>query len=144
VTGAKGFASKTLSGTFNDICVSARINPSNLDGNSVDLLRIRTAANGPLVRVYTNSSGVLWLRSDFSGEQRSSSTALALNAWNRIELCGTASPGTWSLYRNGTQIVNGWTANTGTAPAGIVQIGETQLRTWTINFDDVVVDQTVG
>jgi beta-propeller uncharacterized protein DUF5122 len=144
VSGQKGFASKTLGGTFNDICMSVRVNPSNLNGNSVDLFRIRTAANGPIVRVYTTSSGVLWIRSDFSGEQRSSGTALALNAWNRVELCGTVSPGTWSLYRNGTQIVNGWTANSGTAPAGIVQIGETQLKTWTMNFDDVVVDQTVG
>jgi hypothetical protein len=144
VTGAKGFASKTLNGTLNDICVSVRINPSNLNGNSVDLFRLRTAANGPVVRVYATSAGALWLRSDFSGEQRSSGTALALNAWNRIELCGTASPGTWSLYRNGTQIVNAWAANSGTSPVGIVQVGETQLKTWTMNFDDVVVDQVVG
>ena len=144
VTGAKGFVSKTLSGTFNDICVSVRVNPSNLNGNSVDLFRLRTAANGPVVRVYTTSAGELWLRSDFSGEQRSSGTAMALNAWNRIELCGTASPGTWSLYRNGTQIVNAWAANSGTSPVGILQVGETQLKTWTMNFDDVVVDQAVG
>jgi hypothetical protein len=144
VSGQKGFASKTLSGTFNDICMSVRVNPSNLNGNSVDLFRLRTAANGPIVRVYANSSGVLWIRSDFSGEQRSSGTALSLDAWNRVELCGTVSPGTWSLYRNGTRIVNGWTANSGTTPVGIVQIGETQLKTWTMNFDDVVVDRTVG
>jgi hypothetical protein len=144
VSGQRAFASKNLGATLADICMSVRVNPSTLDANSVDLFRLRTATNGPVVRVYANSSGVLWVRSDVSGEQRSSGTALALNAWNRVELCGTVSPGTWSLYRNGTRIINGWAANTGTSPVGLVQIGETQLKTWTMNFDDVVVDQTVG
>jgi hypothetical protein len=32
-----------------------------------------------------------------------------------------------------------WTANLGTVPIGRIQIGDTTLRTWTANFDDVVV-----
>ena len=52
--------------------------------------------------------------------------------------------GTWSLYLNGTRIVNAWAANTGTTPVGRVQIGDTASKTWTANFDDVIVDTAVG
>jgi hypothetical protein len=144
VSAQSGFASKTLGGTFNNICMSVRVNPSDLDGNLVGLLRLRTAANGPIVRVYATSTGVLKIRSDVSGEQTSSGTALTMNAWNRVELCGTVSPGTWSLYLNGARIVNAWAANTGTTPVGMVQIGDANAATWTMNFDDVVVDQSAG
>jgi hypothetical protein len=144
VAAQSGFASKTLGGTFNDICMSVRVNPSDLGGNLVGLLRLRTAANGPIVRVYATATGVLKMRSDVSGEQTSSVTSLSMSAWNRVELCGTVSPGAWSLYLNGTRIVNGWAANTGTTPIGMVQIGDAGAATWTMNFDDVVVDQSPG
>jgi hypothetical protein len=67
--------------------------------------------------------------------------------WNTIELCGTnvGSAGTWSLYLNGTRIVNAWAANTGPNAVARVQIGDVSAtKTWTINFDDVVVDTVVG
>ena len=41
-----------------------------------------------------------------------------------VELCGTVgTAATWSLYRDGAQIVTNWTANTGTTPIGRVEIG---------------------
>jgi hypothetical protein len=39
------------------------------------------------------------------------------------------------------KIVNAWTADTGTTPVGRVQIGDTNAKTWTINFDHVRLDQ---
>ena len=36
--------------------------------------------------------------------------------------------------------MNGWAANTGTTPVGRIQIGDTAAKTWTANFDDVIVD----
>ncbi len=33
-----------------------------------------------------------------------------------------------------------WVANTGTTPIGRVQIGDSVNKTWTINYDNVVVD----
>ena len=143
VSAISGFASKTLGSTFGDACMSVRVNPSSL-GSSAALLRLRTAANGPIARVYTATTGVLWIRSDVSGEQRSSGVAMTMNAWNRVELCGTVSPGSWSLYLNGNRIVAGWAANTGTTPIGMVQIGDAGASTWTMNFDDVVVDRSPG
>jgi hypothetical protein len=52
--------------------------------------------------------------------------------------------GTWDLYRDGVRVVNAWTADTGTAPIGRLQLGDTGAKTWTINFDDVRLDQTPG
>ena len=46
------------------------------------------------------------------------------------------------LYRDGTKIVTGWVANTGTTPVGRVEIGDNGAKTYTINFDDVLVTDT--
>ena len=71
---------------------------------------------------------------------------MALGAgWHSIELCGTVgTSGTWDLYRDGAKIVDAWATDTGTAPVGRVEIGDTAAGTFTVNFDDVVVDQAPG
>lgn len=51
---------------------------------------------------------------------------------------------TWSLYRDGGRIINGWAANTGSTPIGRIEIGDTLARTLTINFDDVIVELVPG
>jgi hypothetical protein len=124
--------------------MSANVNAATLDPSSTTLLKLRTAANGPITRVFANPGGVLYVRSDASNTQQSSGVALG-SGWHAIELCGTVgASGTWDLYRDGVKIVNAWTANTGTTPVGRVDIGNTQAFTATVNFDDVVVDQTPG
>ena len=124
--------------------MSARVNATTLDASSTTLFRLRTAANGPLVRVFANANGVLYVRSDASNTQLWSGVALG-SGWHTIELCGTVGvSGTWDLYRDGVKIVNAWPANTGTTPVGRVDIGNAQAVTATINFDDIVVDQTPG
>ncbi len=140
------FAYAELPTTLSTICVSANVNVSNRT-TALDLFRLRTAApaNGPVAKVYLDASGRLIVRSDFASTQQSSNVILPAG-WNRIELCGTGvtTSGTWSLYLNGTRIVNAWAANTGTTPVGRIQIGDTAAKTWTANFDDVIVDTAVG
>ena len=88
------------------------------------------------------SAGVLWLKSDVSAAQRSSGVALG-TGWHGIELCGTVgTSGSWDLYRDGVKIVSGWVANTGTTPVGRVEIGDNVAKTFTMNFDDIVVTDT--
>ncbi len=78
------------------------------------------------------------------GSQIYSGVALG-TGWHNVEVCGTVgTSGTWDLYRDGTKIVDAWVANTGTAPIGRVEIGNAQAVTSTLNFDDVLVDQTSG
>ncbi len=141
VTNQSAFAYKTLADTYNSICMSANVNATSIDSNAPTLFRLRTAGNGPIGKVFVNSSGVLYARSDVSNAQIWSGVALG-NGWHNVEACVTVgTSGTWDLYRDGVKIVDAWTANTGTTPVGRVEIGNAQAITATINFDDVVVDQ---
>ena len=143
VTAQSAFLMKTLPATYARICVSMRVNATSFGGNSVVLLRLRTAANGPVARVFAGSNGTLFIKSDVSGTQLSSGVTVGAG-WHQIELCGTVgSAGAWDLYRDATRIAT-FTANTGTVPVGRFEVGDAAAKTWTINFDDVVVDQAAG
>lgn len=144
VSGQSAWAFRTLGATYESACMSVNVNASSLGGNTVDLLRLRTASDGPISRVMANASGVLIFRSDVSGIQQSSGIVLG-NGWHNVELCGTVgSAGTWNLYRDGVTILNGVVANTGTTLIGRIQIGDTAAKTFTINWDDVRLDLLPG
>ena len=124
--------------------MSMNVNVSSLGGTTVDLFRFRTASDGPISRAFVNASGVLYFRSDASGVQKSSGVALG-TGWHSVELCGTVgTAGAWDLYRDGVKILSGWVANTGTTPIGRIQIGDTAAKTFTVNWDGIVLDQTAG
>ncbi len=139
------WAYKSLSGSPRpSLCMSMNVNATSLGGNQVVLLRLRTTSNGPVSRVWVSAAGQLWVKSDVSGVQISSGVVLG-SGWHGIELCGSVGTNTtWDLYRDGTKIVNAWQANTGTTPIGRVEIGDATAKTFTINFDDVVVDLLPG
>ena len=140
---AAAWAFTALPATYPALCVSEGVNAISLGGNRV-LLRLRTASNGPVSRVWASATGALWVRSDVSGTQISSGVQLG-SGWHTIELCGTVGvSGSWTLYRDGTPIVTGWIANTGTSPIGRIEIGDTTAGTFTLGFDDIVVDQQPG
>ena len=139
VTSSPAWAYKTLGTTLSTGCMSVGVNVTSRGSTYVTLLRLGTAANGKVARVFVNSAGVLWIKSDVSGLQVSSSTPIG-TGWHQIELCGTVgATGTWNLYRDGVRIVTNWSGNTGTTPIGRVEIGDVSAKTFTANFDDVVV-----
>jgi hypothetical protein len=144
-SGQLAYAYRNLASPVSGLtCVSARISVTNLGTGSPVLMRLRTTGNGPVARTYLDGSGVLRIRSDASGAQISSGVALG-PGWHLIELCGTVGTNaTWTLYRDGVAIVDAWPANTGTTQVGRIEIGDTAAKTFTVNFDDVVVDQQVG
>jgi hypothetical protein len=138
------YAYRDLSVEVDSACLSVAVNPTSLGGNAVDLVRMRTSTGGPIAKVFVNASGILSIRSDFSNAQISSGVGLE-SGWHTIELCGTVGTATtWDLYRDGSRIVNSWTAATGSTPIGRIQIGDTAVRTWTINVDDVRLDTAPG
>jgi chitodextrinase len=142
VNAQAAFANKDLAATYDSLCTSVNLNAASLGGNAVDLLRLRTSTGGPIAKAFVNASGVLIVRSDFAAAQQSSGVPLG-TGWHNLELCGSVgAAGTWDLYRDGVKIVNAWTADTGTSPIGRLQLGDTGAKTWTINFDDVRLDQT--
>jgi hypothetical protein len=142
VTSSPAWAYRTLGTTLSTGCVSVGVNVTSLGSPFVTLLRLRTAANGKVARVFVNSTGVLWVKSDVSGLQVSSSTPIG-TGWHQIELCGTVGAmGTWNLSRDGIRIVTNWSANTGITPIGRVEIGDDGAKTFTANFDDAMVTDT--
>lgn len=143
VTSKGATVTKILPGTFGSACASFDINVTSLS-SGVILLRLLTASGSGILRVIENADGTLTLRSDATGTLRNSGVPLG-SGWHDIEVCGTVgTSGTWDLYRDGTPIVTGWVANTGTSPIGRVLLGDYQARTWTANFDEVIVDQAPG
>jgi Domain of unknown function (DUF5122) beta-propeller len=139
---APAFAYRNLASGLTSLCVSARVNLGS-QASGVDLIRLRTAGGGPIMKAFAHASGRLYLRSDFTGTQRSTNVALGAG-WHLIELCGTVGTSTsWTIYRDGTPLVT-WTVSSGTTAVGRVQIGDTAAKTWGANFDDVLVDAAPG
>ena len=144
VSAQSAWGYKLLGSTYPTICMSARINATSLGSAALVLFKLRTATNGPVARVSANASGQLLVRSDVAGTRRSSGVSVG-SGWHLIELCGTVGTATtWILYRDGVTIVSSWSANTGTVPVGRVDIGDNSAKTFTVNWDDVVVDQAAG
>ncbi|MFN8233932.1 MAG: hypothetical protein U0V56_10840, partial [Actinomycetota bacterium] len=126
---------------ISSICVGVRVDMQAQQGTGVDLIRLRTASDGPVVKVFVNTSGILRIRSDFNGAQRSSGVVIG-SGWHRIELCGSVGMSSaWTLSRDGTAIVNAWQVDVGATPIGRVQIGDTASKTWIASLDDVTVEE---
>lgn len=138
VADASAFATAPLvAGTWS-VCASVDVLAPDL--RSATLLRLRAAGGAPIIRVRVDANGFLLVRSDVSGLASPRTVPLG-SGWHTIRLCGTiGSEGTWSLTRDGITVLEDWDANTGSAPAGVVQIGETARGTWTANFDGVLVE----
>lgn len=137
------YAFRDLGATYGSACLSARVRIDSLSG-TVDLLRLRTAANGPITKVYADVNRKLIVRSELSGAQFISTSVLPAG-WNTVELCGTVGSATsWDVYLNGVRVVNAWTADTGSTPIGRIQIGDTAAKTWTVHFDRVILDGAPG
>ncbi len=90
-----------------------------------------------------NNSGTLFVKSDVSGLQMSSNVILGSAAWHSIELCGTVGTsshlGSLSRRREDRgRLGRQYRLDAG----GWMVIGDTASETFTVNIDDVVVDQT--
>jgi hypothetical protein len=142
-TGQAAWAFRNLGATYTQACVSARVNLTAQSGG-VDLFRLRTSTDGPIVRALVGGSGLLSIRSDAAGTTLASTVNLG-TGWHIVELCGVVGTNTsWTLYRDGTSILGPWTVSTGTVPIGRIQIGDNAAKTWAAGFDDVVLDDHPG
>ena len=142
-TAQTAFANADLVTPLSTICVSTKVMVTNR-ATTLDLFRLRTATNGAVSKVFLDTQGRLVVRSDLARHAILVRRDHACRLEPGRVLRNGRSLGLWDLYLNGTKIVNGWSANTGTTPVGRIQIGDTAAKTWTANWDDVVVDQAVG
>ena len=141
VSAQSASAFRNLPATTMTPCMSANINRTS---GAADLFRLRTATGGPIIKAVVLTNGNLQLRSDFGSTTINSNVPIG-TGWHNVELCGTVGPNTtWDLFRDGTEIISDWVANTGTTPVGRIQIGDTAAKTFTINWDHVVLDTDPG
>jgi hypothetical protein len=142
VTGQSAFAYRQLDSSYTTICVSTDVDETRMGRNV--LIRLKTAASGPIARVVLDANGYLRVRSDVSGV-RTGRLAVLPPGWHTVELCGSiAATSTWDLYLDGARLLDSWRANSGTAGVGRVYLGDTSAKTWAARFDNVVVDQRPG
>ncbi len=134
-----GYASRALSAGEPSVCtaVSVRVSALPLTGTTVNFVRLRTAANVAIARVYVTSAGKLSVRSDASATTFTTTATLLVGQWRVVRLCTTVGTvGSVSLSLDGA-LVKSWATGTGTTPIGVVQIGEDGARTAVVNYDDV-------
>lgn len=137
----RAFAFRTLDAPTMTGCMSTDVDL--LSGGGVDLFRLRTASNGPIIKVFVSTGGYLRMRSDFAGAVFISHVPIG-SGWHNVELCGVVGTKTyWFLYYDGLRIEN-WNPDTGTTPIGRIQIGDTMSKTFTANFDNVTFDEAPG
>ncbi len=97
--------------------MSANVNLAS--GSSVDLFRLRTAANGAIIKAFVATNGTLQVRSDFASHHpHHHHGARHRLAQRRAVRHRRDPPPRWNLYRDGMQIVTNWVADTGTTPVG--------------------------
>ena len=141
-TAQSAFAYRDLTSPTSTACLSVNVNL--VSGSNVDLFRLRSAGNGPIVKVFVATNGTLQIRSDFASTSFNSGVQMG-TGFHNIELCGTVgTTSTWNLYRDGVRIVTDWATNSGTSPVARIQIGDTAAKTFTANFDHVVLDLVPG
>jgi hypothetical protein len=138
-SGNTAFARRAFGSSLPSACAAANIRVGSVSSADFTLLRIRQAGGAALARVFVRSDRRLVVRADAGGTSFTTSATLPANTWRRVELCVTAgTSGTLRLLVDGTQ-VGSWTANTGTASAGELQIGDNAAKTADVWFDEVRV-----
>ena len=122
--------------------MSMNVSVTSIGSQFVALLRLRTAANGNIVRVYVNGAGVLWIKSDVSGATDQLLRPPSVPVGTTLSSVEVRERG--ASTATGRRSSATWTANTGSTPIGRIEIGDTLARTFTVNYDDVVVDLAPG
>lgn len=135
------YAKKTLAATYTDAYARIYFNLISFT-SQVNLLRLRTAADGSLVYLFVSTTGKLSLRNDVGLVTFTSTTSVTSGSgWHALELhCvinGTSS--TTEVWLDNVKINDlSITTNIGTTPIGKFQIGEVQnARIYNVVFDDV-------
>lgn len=140
-TGAT-YAKKTLPSTYTN--AYARVYFNILSQTSqINLLRLRTAADGSIAYVYVDTAGKLALRNDAGAATFTSTTTVSSGSgWHALELHavinGVAS--STEVWLDGVKMTSlSVTTDLGITPVGRMQIGEVQSgRTYNLVLDDAV------
>jgi hypothetical protein len=122
-------------------CSTVDVRFTSVSNNArYSLMRLRTAGNASIARVWVDGSGRLSVRNDLLGVRLDTTTNLPVNQWAEVSLCAevNGAAGRLTLLVDGNQ-AGTWTTDTGTAAYASFQLGDNEPRTAEIRFDDVRV-----
>ncbi len=140
-TAGATYAKKTLPSTYADGYSRVSFNVKSAS-SQVNLLRLRTAADGSLGYVFVTATGQVGLRNDVTATTTMSSAVAAPGSgWHTVELHmvvnGTSS--SMEVWLDGARLsdISPTGVNLGTTPIGRLQVGEVQNgRTYDVVLDD--------
>jgi hypothetical protein len=142
-TNKSAYAIAKLAAPATDLTVSLRFEVLSRANDSINLLKLRTAANDPVLGVYLSNTGKLAYRSDVSRHSVVSKFDVVPKKWHTLKVTVHVA-GAQSLVAitiDGTLIpgLNG-TASLGQTPISRIQLGENVTgNTFDMIFDDLLV-----
>ncbi len=137
------FARKLLPASQTDLYYKINFFVVSQAANTVNLMKLRTTTDGPILSLSINNLGRLSYRNDVAGTSVNSTVIVAQGTWQSLEvhlkIAGNASQ--IEVWYNGV-LVNAMSKTDpfGTTPIGRIQLGEnTPGLTYDIVFDDLTV-----
>jgi alpha-tubulin suppressor-like RCC1 family protein len=134
----RGFARVTLTQPLGAACASAQVNLTSIGDKSVTLLRFRAGVRRSIASVNLDPSGRLVVRADVAAVRQNSQVRLG-SGWHELEFCVAIDGGDLELTRDG-EVISSWSADLGSAPIAVFELGNSARRLYHANFDTVVVD----
>ncbi len=111
--------------------------------NSKAIALTRSTNNGNNIAIRMNTAGTIYLNDEQSGTQiGSTSSALSLNTWYRIEFSYVYSGGAANAYLNGTNFATGSGHNN--VPNDSFRLGFIDSATGTYYADDIAINDNTG
>ena len=139
-TNGATYAKKTLPSTYTDAYGRVYFNILS-QSSQVNVLRLRTSADGSIAYLYVDTAGKLALRNDAGSATFTSSTSVG-SGWHALELHAVinGAAGSTEVWLDGVKITAlSVTTNLGSTAVGRLQIGEVQSgRTYNLLLDDAV------
>jgi len=141
--GGGTYVRKLLSATQTDLYYQISFKVISQAANTVNVMKFRTAADGPILSVSVNNLGQLSYHNDVAGTSVNTTVVVSQGAWQTLEvhltIADTASQ--IQTWYNGVQVsAMTRTDSFGINPIGRVQLGEnTPALTYDFAFDDVTV-----
>ena len=118
-------------------CMSLNVNVTSPEA-AIDLFRLRTAANGAVIKVFVATNGTLQIRSDFAAHVVQLRRRVGHRLAQRRALRhGRHEHDVGSLPRRRQDRERLGDEHGHHAGSGRIQIGDTAAKTFTVNFDHV-------
>jgi glucose/arabinose dehydrogenase/PKD repeat protein len=140
-TGA-AYAVGTLSQTGKDIYLKSRVRIASKGAFELTLLRLKTAADAPVLALFVDTNGYLSVRNGPSGAEVHSATKVPAGGWHRVQVHVNVAGATSTVeVWYGAARLGGLsrTMSLGTTAIGRVQIGDTATgHAYDVAYDDVV------